>query len=351
MGGNALKHVGVERKLKADYDVVMTDVMTKLAELFPASRCGVPLSYSDKESFGDGDVLLESNWLPADWKEKIKEVFQPTDTVSNGGVFSFDYQKMQIDIITSPKEDFAINLTYLSYNDLGNLMGRVAHKMGFKYGHDGLTKVMRDGSEKVGEVPLSKNAKEIFHFLGYDYNRFCMGFQKLEHIFEFAASSPYFSRTIYQLENRNNVSRVRDAKRPTYTAFLKWLEEKSWLDKYHWSPYVGDNVSTERDAERTYWNETAFKFFPHFKTEYDYRWSQHLLNLRAKLKWNGEIVSNLTGLKGKELGAFMKFCKDNPPGHPVATLSFNQLMDTLSNEQIAGYTAVCLITFKRQEIG
>lgn len=41
-------------------------------------------------------------------------------------------------------EHFNTSLEYLNWNDLGNLIGRIAHKFGLKYGHKGLLYIIKN---------------------------------------------------------------------------------------------------------------------------------------------------------------------------------------------------------------
>jgi hypothetical protein len=310
MGGNALKHVGVERKSRDDYFAISGLVCGALGRLFPQCHAQPILAYANKESFGDCDILLKSDNLPPNWHDLIRAEFQPQDMISNGGVLSFDYKGMQIDLITSPASEYDFAYTYFAFNDLGNLMGRIAHKMGFKYGHDGLWRMLRDErNQKYADVLVSLDVSAVFAFLGYDYAAWKQGFVWLEEVFEYAASTPYMSRVIFQLDNRNHVSRIRDMKRPSYNAFLKWIEDKPGLDKYKWSSYTGDTVTEERLKERAYWQFEAFNTFPGYQERCQEAYIKHERNRQAKQKWNGDIVRGITGLTGKLLGTFMERCR------------------------------------------
>lgn len=311
MGGLALARAGVKRKNARDYLSVVTSILSILRILFPNVQSEVIQAYRNKPTFGDADILIESDNLPPDWVQQVCLRCSPRDLHSNGGVISIEHMDMQVDLITMKSENFAFAQVYFAYNDLGNLMGRVAHKMGFKYDHDGLWKVMRDGTHNFANMLISRDPHAVFSLLGYDYSRWLNGFNELDDIFEFASSSPYFHRDIYQLHNRNHISRVRDEKRPTYTAFLKWIEVRPELDRYTWSVYSQDKPSTQRDEEKAYWLIVALASFPEFKLQYDEVMQAYQKSKEMKRIWNGNIVREITGLTGKELGAFMAHCREH----------------------------------------
>lgn len=313
MGGNATASVGTTRKSAAEYNRIVTIVLSELRSLFPTRRILPIIAYQSKESFGDADILVESNDLPPNWIELVKERFMPHIVVRNGEDTSFDFCGMQIDLKTSSSDAYNFAYSYFAYNDLGNLMGRIAHKMGFKYGHNGLWRTMRDGTHMYAEVLVSRDVQKVMEFLGYSYTRFFQGFETLEDVFMFAASTLYFHRDIYQLDNRNHISRIRDIKRPNYNGFLKWIEDKPELDKYTWYAYTGDAPNPERELQKASWNQRALIEFPEYATQYFREIEKHALRIKFKHVWNGEFVALHSGIpESQQLGQFMAFCKKQP---------------------------------------
>jgi hypothetical protein len=248
------------------------------------------------------DVLFESDELKEDLKQYIVRTFNPKELVKNGAVNSFEYKEFQIDLICVPRKNFQTSVDYFAWNDLGNLMGRVSHKLGFKLGHEGLSMTFRDGDYQYAEVSVSRDARQIFAFLDYDYERFLDGFDTVEEIFNFASSSKYFNKEIYSLDNRNHASRVRDRKRKTYNEFLTWVEVTEGLPAYPWA-------QMKEQGGRQYKDEflrLAFDHFPGFKEQHDK--VQHNFNVwkQVKAAFNGSLVREWTGLQDRELGEFMK---------------------------------------------
>ncbi|WP_457824345.1 hypothetical protein, partial [Staphylococcus aureus] len=82
----------------------------------------------------------------------------------------------------------------------------------------------------------------------YELLRANGGFRNLLDIFQFVVSSPYANLDIYLLENRNHKSRIRDSKRPTYNAFLDWLEQQTdaTIPAFPWA----EPGSAERELQR-----------------------------------------------------------------------------------------------------
>ena len=304
MGGNALKQIQTRRYAKDEYEKLRDHIYEKLKEhpVFSTRKIKEIQAYADKPSFGDMDILVESDNLPDNTWDIVSSIFKPQQLVRNGSCTSFDVEELQIDMILAPNKEFDITAIYFSYNDLGNLMGRVAHNLGFKYGHQGLIYTLRDENKnKVDEIHISMDPEQIFNFLGYDFKRYSQGFKDLDDIFNFTISSPYFNKKYYRLEDRNYASRIRDKKRKTYREFLLWIEQKDNLPEYETNNPKAENL------------ERAFLAFPEFRNKYDAA-NEKLKNIREmKQKFNGALVSKITGLTGDALGEWIQAFKKSKP--------------------------------------
>lgn len=287
-------------------------------------------AYRQKESFGDIDILIDRPCSVAE----IKEWFGTDEAVKNGNVISFAYHQdgiiVQADLIYQSRDTIDFAYGYFSNNDLGNLAGRLFHKLGMKFGHDGVFLPMRDGSNKFHEILLTREFAYALNVVGLDYNRWKKGFDTLEDIFEFVRSSPYFNSSIYTFDNLNAVSRIRDKKRSTYNAFLKYNTENP-LEKY---VFVKD---------KNYYLPLVFHHFPDASLEYFNVWEEKRKVQAAKELFNGEIVRNLTGLQDKELGEFMKFLRTS-----VQELSSVDLILKLTDSEVETIVKHYFVGFKQQ---
>lgn len=311
MGGNAFK---VTRRYDSiEYFNLEREVLTKINDKFGYEyiRARALQAYKTKESFGDMDIVICSDWLPGNWKEIFIELFdvEKDQWYLNGDVFSFVYKDFQIDIIKTPFMYYWSTLEYFAYNDLGNLLGRMTHKMGLKLGHKGLSLIVRDEENNhiLEEIELENSIYPALEILGLDDDKYSNGFDTLEDIFKFVASSPYFNPEIYLLENRSHASKVRDRKRKTYSAFLEWCEaNKDSLNKFDWG-----NISEKGgyNIREPWYTDIICKEWPYLKEHVDQVIADHNLHLEYKKCINGEMAMEITGLQGKELGEFMKYAK------------------------------------------
>lgn len=293
MGGNAL-NFKTRRVLRDEFFILQDEIIAILQSVYPTIEIVPLISYRNKESFGDIDFLVKSDTSIKFSFSTIKGALNSKDYSLNSGSWSFDYKDFQVDLnFHSPENWDSANL-YFSWGDAGNLLGRISHKLGLKFGHKGLSYLVRcQGGHVFSEIVLARNGAQIMPCLGLSYERYCAGFDSLEDIYEFVASSSFFNPDIYLLENRNHHSRTRDRKRPMYTEFLKWCSARPDLQHFQFS----DNKEDYFDYIESH--------FPGFKERVNCERIKINRTEQFKQLYNGAIVSEITGLQGKELGIFM----------------------------------------------
>ena len=312
MGGNALQTASVRLPAQR-YHALEKAVLQTLQSAFPGRRMEAVSAYADKADFGDMDILIEAGdaYDPA----AFAELLQATEIVRNGDVSSLGLALpegiFQLDLITTAPASFDFALRYFGFNDFGNLIGRIAHKFGAKFGHLGLLYPLRDAensSHLIAELCITSDFSAALRLIGYDperYEKMRAGsqFKTLEDIFQYVVSSPYANREIYLLDNRNHKARIRDAKRATYNAFLAWLDQQpdGSIPAYPWA----EAGSVERDQQKQDFLQASFSLFPDFKRAYDLALLKHERATQIKLKFNGKLATEMTGLTGKALGELM----------------------------------------------
>ena len=237
-----MQNYGVERLTKEQYD----EALSALTITLPYKTAAIP-SYRSKDSFGDCDLLTTAT--DEAFEKSLSKDFALLGKKRNGSVTSYalkygNFPPFQFDLIKAKEDSFKFNYNYLSYNDLGNLIGRVAAAFGFKFAHDGLYILAwysHKGEERsVGRVKENgktndhaeykmeklfiSNFDQALEFLGFDSLRFAQGFNTIDDILDFVASSKYFCKDFFLFENRNHDQRKRDVKRPTYTRALEYFD-------------------------------------------------------------------------------------------------------------------------------
>ena len=312
MGGNALSSCGATRCSRDVAMQMLDDFLARFAQitgyLGSDTRVEPVAAYRQKPDFGDLDVLVDNRVFQSIPPQSVVEALsiiygEKLPWVKNGPVLSVglplpgDGECLQLDLIGTPSAEFDFSLGYFSWNDMGNLVGRVAHKMGLKFGHDGLWLPMRDGTNLHDELLVTRDFGCALSFLGFDAARWREGFDSLEDIYQFVACGERFNPDLYPLEHRNHTARVRDKKRPVYMGFLHWIEAQSTLNRFPWqqdkSAYLQDVMSA----------------FPALQADYDRSLAKLAQSKAIRDCFNGSLVAEITGLTGKKLGEFMAHFK------------------------------------------
>lgn len=321
MGGNAMKQYNVERLTKEQYD----EVLSALTITLPYKTVAIP-SYRLKDSFGDCDLLTTAT--DEAFEKSLSKDFALLGKKRNGSVTSYalkygNFLPFQFDLIKAREDSFKFNYNYLSYNDLGNLIGRVAAAFGFKFAHNGLyllawydhkgeeRSVVRvkeeaktnDHAEHRMEKLFISNFDEALEFLGFDSLRFAQGFDTVDDILDFVASSKYFCKDFFLFENRNHDQRKRDVKRPTYLRALEYfdaLTETKSRDEV--TRAFRANVATK------YPSIVNIKRSMRKQVRREYLFSRRLSSRRVVWLY-GRLFDRQ--LEGVALGNMMKFLKNN----------------------------------------
>jgi len=305
MGGKALNKYGVntERKNTEEFQRIGKSVRETLSFMF-LRKYGVNLEtaivtcYHQKSDHGDLDLLIkmtpEIESKNIDLRTVIQLSYLPQAIHNNGGVYSFDYQKFQIDFIPVKESKWETAKTYYSYDPLGNIMGKTFHKFGLSYGWDGLFYKFRNFNGRNSKnILLTNDARKIFDFGGYDYDRYLQGFETLEDILKFAIDSKYFDTQIFRMENLKSIDKKRNRKRSSYHVFLKYMKDNNI------------NIRYDFHKDKELYLPMVDEFFP------ENNLLGQLYELRMKdtedkilsQKFNGDIVMSwLPNLMGKELG-------------------------------------------------
>ena len=293
MGGNATKHFGTQRVNKQQFEQCCNMLYNMLQQyvieqnLQTKEKFCVIESYHDKQDFGDIDFL---STIDRQIFEKLVEKTENINIVAKAEQFSYAIEFklasdelvfVQVDYIKSNLEDFDFSKNFFAFNDLGNLIGRIAAQAGFSFGFDGLKrKIYVDNrgdiindlySNEISVTSLVENARlfknelnrailktsiivtkdfdNALKFLGFDVERFKQDFNNMNEVFEFVVSSTFFNKDAFLFENRNHKARARDKKRSNYLAALEYFKNK-------------------KDRKKQLSLSHMEKEFPNFKTEY-----------------------------------------------------------------------------------
>lgn len=270
-------------------------------------------AYTNKQSFGDMDLIICSEEVKnSNWKYMLEYNGIPVET--NGNCHSILFKELQIDLIFTERKYFWSSVNYFKFNDLGNLCGRMLHRLGLKWGHKGLSIVVRPVSDIISEnnhilkeIELETDGNKawfkVCEILGLDP---LFEPEELVDIFEYVASSIFFDPEIYMLDNRNATSRVRDKKRKTYHEFLQWIERTNPPANYN---FPDKDERGGYNIRYPFYQDIILKHFPWVEQEVNQIIETHERDKQFVKLFNGKIVGDETGLESKSLGMFMSFMK------------------------------------------
>lgn len=331
MGGNVFKNyldatdpIYVGRRLKTeDYPSALFAVKTILICL---GFDYLTIDFvREKESHGDLDILVYKD-SPHSAKILADElVVQGFKVEHNKDIVSVLLLTFQVDFIFVDREVASYSQHYFSWNDLGNLVGRMSKQIGLKHGHDGLYYVQRDNDRILAEHKLSNDYFTVLEILELNVDVFKKGFDTYEDMFIWVSKSPYFNPEKFSFEALNHRNKVRDRKRKVYNMFLLWCKEHTFKQPR----VVDDHLNF------------LSEYFPDLKEKVDQ------VNLRAttrKLlseKFNGNIISSLTGLSGKELGSFIAYLKSSYTEDDLLKMD-SPSIHKLINDTFKGYSDECI---------
>lgn len=302
MGGKALKILGIEteRKSTQEHLRIEQELIPIISDMFNTEVRTVKF-YRNKKDHGDCDLLIHNHGNLGNIRKKLEERFGPV--YSNGSVYSFEYDKYQIDIIPQPSRNWGETLEFFSYDPSGNLSGKLAHKLGLKYGFSGLVYPFRTFSGRLTtDIVISTDQRKIHDFLDLDYDRYLEGFDEVEDIFDFITNSKYFNSDSYDMDNLTHKDRKRNQKRKTYQEFLDYIEKnKGKLNNYQF------------DKNKENYIDMIDEFFPeaNFKSQLEKLKEKDRENHLISLRFNGNIIMEMfPELKGKELGNIINKYKE-----------------------------------------
>lgn len=296
-GGHALKNTFTGRKTTAEFFDIERRLLPVLHELFD-TELYVLKFYHTKMDHGDMDILLKVDNSfynkRINIRNAIKERLNPNEIIVNDGTVTFDFEEFQIDLSPIAESVWETTKFWMDYDPSSNLLGKQFHKFGLKYGPDSLRYPYRGGSGRViKDIIITKNIDEIYNFLGLSTERKYKGFDTLEEIYDWVISNKYFNPELFLLNNLTHSDRVRNRKRPTFNKFLEYIKDLS---------YKSEDYNFEKNKTR--YLDLIDSSFPNA----NFLKQIKELELKDKsiqtisAKFNGKLVMNWTGLKGKELG-------------------------------------------------
>jgi hypothetical protein len=205
------------------------------------------------------------------------------------------YRELQTDFFAVPERYLDATYAFMSFNDVGNFLGRICRRFDLKLGERGLVYVYRRAhGNYVVDLEITTDFARVCAFLGLDHAAWLEGFAGLEAVFEWVIACPYFSATPY-LDGGEDAIKARARTRTSVARFIEHVRARgidkdyAWADRHTYLPQViaafpeaalAERIAAERVLEER--------------------------ELRVREKLDGKRVMRLVpGLEGKALGEVM----------------------------------------------
>jgi hypothetical protein len=336
MGGNALKELGARRVESHRARALGAMVCQALDKVIQENGFDLPshliAAYRSKVDYGDLDILVPEEFVDLVGREELVQRLGLELGLGADMPFAQQFAKapvfhtglmlpeggcLQVDLMPIRSLCYEFSKNYYAWNDLSKTFTIIAREMnGLRFGFDGLARSIKVDGKVLGDVVFTRDFDEALAFLDFDVARYRQGFDSLDEMFEYAASNPRFSKAPFQLENRNSRGRSQDSVRVTYMAFLDWMKDRD-LREYDWA------------TDTTDWMEKALTHFPQARIEYQRLIDLHELALANKQRYNGSVVTQITGFRHQSLGLFMEAFKKHQ-----GEKTFDQWISETSDEGI-----------------
>ncbi len=294
MGGNLFK---LGRKPRLEYLEIEAEIRVYLNQKI-GNTYRIPRFYGDKTDFGDLDILISDSVANKSWNALRLEITKDlgiTQFKAVGHVFSTVYRDLQVDFFVTPEQYLESCYHFMSFNDLGNLLGKICRRFNLKYGEHGLAYVYRrtNNPHFKQDLEITVDFARICEFLGLEATLWQQGFESLEVMFDWVIASPYFSVAPYQ--QMDATLKKRQQHRTTMQKFVEYLEQHGINKTFDFQPR--ESYLKQIDA-----------FFPeaNLKAQIQLEHDKETRALIFAKKFNGKLVGSLLPqFEGKTLGAFI----------------------------------------------
>ena len=295
MGGDAFggnSNLKPSRIPKAEYESSVQLMNHTLVSIIDITNIRITMNSIDKPDFGDIDVIILSTDI-----QEILNILQPDESQrKKSDIYHILFHGRQVDIHFVPtysllEYNFIIN----SFSIVTVIFGKMLYPHNMKLTKTGLYYSFKVGDKKF-DLHLTDDIHLIFRWLSNPDNALTVGefiglqYRETELVSFFCARSRFYSSNIF-----NRLDDVDSKELPKQKEKLKYIIE----------------YSKRNDTEKLPKME-ASDILPFFNKMEEYELI--VLEETTKMKklklfserFNGTIIGQLTGFKGKELGDCMK---------------------------------------------
>lgn len=289
MGGKALS-IKAKKLNREEYEIFLSFLLSELKQRLKDTVILEIPYYSEKTSFSDVDIIVSKQ---ANITDNIKKAFLELGSKEckiRKDMLFFELNGVQIDVMLYDKEAVKFARDFYSYNDLISLMFKKicsASKL-FLYPH-GLFYKHKDIKGHDKSILVTRDFDNALQLFEYKPEVFRQGFKNFEDMYSFIITSPLFYPWKFNKKYFSKIDKASYESRPVFR-------------------FMVDKINSNEDRkERTEdaMLKKALSCFPDFKERIDNFIENESDKEKAKIIFNGFLVTELTGLVGVELGDFM----------------------------------------------
>lgn len=233
MGGRLYKD---GRMPRAPYEAVQARLTPLLNEALGAGNWRVPLVHSDKQDFGDLDILVLSSAMTPERIAAVARAIGALEQRSVDAVISLRVPTseqeraqwpeaptaLQVDLFAAgDAQGLQDHFNFMSWGDLGNILGRMVRRWDLLWGEDGLEYVLRRESHFKRRVRIG-GLEMALELVGLSLGRYQRGFAREADMFEWLMSAPNFDPRPYLDPSRAAHKRAKD--RPGMMRFIQAVD-------------------------------------------------------------------------------------------------------------------------------
>ena len=228
MGGK-LWNLG--RMPRDKYLEIEREVRLVLDEVIPGDW-QIPRYLLEKTDFGDLDVLVADEAIGGGTQvDRIADHLAVLGSQRKkvGAIWSTVVSGLQVDFFPFPRHALETVRSFMDYGEIGNVVGRMARRLGCTFGERGLAYVYRWSDHYRHDVPLTSDFTEVCRFFGLDYAKWRSGFFSRREMFDWLVSSPYFDPSPYVRDDGRIPALARA--RTGMAAFVEYVRKMPPLER------------------------------------------------------------------------------------------------------------------------
>ena len=213
------------------------------------------------------------------------------------------YKDAQVDFIRTTKEDQMCTLLFHMFNGSSGLLNKIFGQFGMELTESGLKMDVMDGTNKVGELVLSKNPGNILKSIGMDFDQYKYEMNSPQQLYDYIIKSPFY-----------NVGLFQSSEAPSEV--LPFRPYSSQLILRHEEIAQIEPVRTFQGISKEEATCQILNFFGQF-TAYNALVNNYNRELQVKQKFNGTLVMEWIGgalQEGPALGSFITYFQNTVRG-------------------------------------